>query len=67
MQSTRYSCPNLMKLEFSGRIFEKYADVKGNENPSIGCRVVPFGPTDRQADGDMTKITVAFHSFAKNH
>ena len=56
-----------MQLEFSRQIFENYANVKFNENPSSGSRVVPCGPTDRQTDGDMTKIIVALHSFAKNY
>jgi hypothetical protein len=34
MQSARYSCQILMKLEFSRQIFEKYTKVKFHENPS---------------------------------
>jgi len=37
-----------MKLEFSGQIFEKYSDIKFNENPSLRRRVIFFMPTDRQ-------------------
>jgi hypothetical protein len=53
VQSTRYSCPTLMKLEFSLQIFEKYSNTKIHKNPSIGSRVVPCGRTD------MTKLIVA--------
>ena len=33
MYSTRYTCPILMKLEFSRQIFEKYCNIKFHENP----------------------------------
>jgi hypothetical protein len=36
-----------MKIEFSKQIFEKYTNLKFNENPSNGGRVVPSGRTDR--------------------
>jgi hypothetical protein len=47
-----------MKLEFSRRIFEKYSNIKFNENPSSGSRVVPCGRTG------TTKLIVAFRSSA---
>jgi len=50
-----------MKLEFSGQICEKYSNIKFNENPSSGSRVVPCGRKD------MTKLIVAFRSFATAH
>jgi hypothetical protein len=31
-----------MKLEFSRRVFEKSLDIKFDENPSSGSRVVPW-------------------------
>jgi len=37
-----------MELEFSQQIFEKSSNIKFNENPSSGSRVVPCGRTDRQ-------------------
>ena len=43
MQSTLYSCPILMKLEFSRQIFEGYSNTKYCENSSSGSRVVPCG------------------------
>jgi len=42
-----------MKLEFSRHIFEKHWYIKFHENPSIGSRRT-----------DMTKLIVAFRSFA---
>jgi len=37
-----------MKTEFSRLIFEKYSNVNFHNNLSTGCRVVPWGRTDRQ-------------------
>jgi hypothetical protein len=48
MCSAHYSSEILMKLEFSGQIFEKCAIIKFRENPSSGIRVVPCGQTDGQ-------------------
>jgi hypothetical protein len=59
LHANRYSCQILMKLEFSRQIFEEYSDIKFQENPSSGRRVVPCGETD------MTKVIVAFHNYAK--
>jgi hypothetical protein len=45
-----------MELEFSRQIFEKYSNVKFNENPSSGSRIVPFeqtgGLTDRHDEAN---------------
>jgi hypothetical protein len=57
-----YSCPILMKLEFSRHIFEKSSNIQFHENPSSGIRVVPCGPKDRRTD--MTKLIVVFRNFA---
>ena len=43
MHSTRYCCPSLMKLEFSRQTLEYYSNIKFQENPSSGSRVVPRG------------------------
>jgi len=43
-----------MKHEYSRQIFEKSSNIKFNENPSSGNRVVPYGRTD------MTKLIIAF-------
>ena len=47
-----------MKHELSWQIFEKYSDIKLDENPSYGGRVVRCGRMDGQID--MTKLAVAF-------
>ena len=65
VESTLYSCPILMKLEFSRQIFEKYSNIKFHENPSIWdlrCSIL----RDRRTDGrtDMTKLVVPFRNFA---
>jgi len=52
MLSTGYSCQILMKPEFSLRIFEEYSNMKFNENPSNGSRVVPYGRTDRRDEAN---------------
>ena len=44
-KSTR-SFPILMKLEFHRHVFQKYSNIKFNENPSTGNRVVPCAHTD---------------------
>jgi len=49
MSRTRYSCPILMKLEFSQQIFEETSNFKFHENPSSVSRVVSCGRTDGQA------------------
>ena len=54
MRSTRYSCRNLIKLEFSRQIFEETSNVKFHQNSSSGSRVASCGQTD------MTKLIVAF-------
>ena len=63
--STRYSCQIVMKLEFSQQIFEKCSNIKFHENPSSGSRVVAWGRTEGQTEGqrDM-KLMVAFRNFA---
>jgi hypothetical protein len=64
-QSTRYSSLILITLEFSRSIFEKLSNIKFQENPSSGSRVVPCGQMDRQTKGwtAMTKLMVAFRNF----
>jgi hypothetical protein len=52
MYSTLYSCPILMKLEFSRQIFQKY---------KIPCNSVQSGPWHR---GAMTRLIVAYRNFA---
>jgi len=52
-----------MKLDFSRQIFEKYANIKFNENPFSGSLAVPYGRTDRRTA--MLMLIVAFSNFAK--
>jgi len=47
MQSTRFSCQILMRIEFSPHIFEQCSNIKFHENPYSRSRVVPCGQTDR--------------------
>jgi hypothetical protein len=47
-----------MKLEFSRQSFEKFSNIKFNENMSGGNRVVSYGRTN------MKKLNVAFRNFA---
>jgi hypothetical protein len=62
MKSTRYSCPNLIKLEYSQQIIEKYSNTKFYGSPFSRSRVVPCGRVDGQTD--MTMLTVAFRNSA---
>ena len=50
-----------MELEFSRKDVTK-TNIKFNENPSSGSRVVPGGRADGLKDGqtDMTRLIVAF-------
>jgi site-specific DNA-cytosine methylase len=50
MQSTRYVCQILKKLEFSQQTFEKYSNIKFHENPTSRSRIVLCGRTGTQAD-----------------
>jgi len=49
MQSTRYSCQILMKLEFSQHIFENYSNIKFHENPSSGTKTGCLGGGGEQS------------------
>jgi len=43
MESKSYYCQTLMKLEFSRQVFEKYSNIKFNENLSNGSQVAACG------------------------
>jgi hypothetical protein len=49
-KSTRYSCPILMKMDFSEEILKKYSNMKCRENTSSGSRVVPCGQKERHGE-----------------
>jgi len=51
-----------MKLAFSRPIFEKYSNIRFQENPPSGSRVVPCGQTDWRTF--KLKLIAAFHNFA---
>jgi hypothetical protein len=53
MQFNSYSCHILMELEFSRQICEKYSNMKFNENPYSGSRVVPRGRINGWIDGQI--------------
>ena len=54
----RYCCQILIKLELCRQIFEKYINIKFQDNTSGGSRFVPRGRTGRP------KLKVAFRNFA---
>jgi len=57
-----------MKLEFSGRIFEKYSNFKFNKNPSTGRgggRVVPCGETDIYRSLTFREPCIVIYSYNK--
>ena len=57
MLSTDYVCRILSKLEVYQRVFQKYANIKFDQNPSSGSWAVPYERTDEQADKhDETNI-----------
>jgi hypothetical protein len=47
---------------FSTDFQKKISNIKFHEKPSSGSRVVPYGLTDGRTD--VTKLIIAFHSFA---
>jgi hypothetical protein len=56
--SIRYSCPNLMKLEFSTQTSDKWSNIKVHKNPSSGSRVLLSGQIDK------TKAFAAIRNYA---
>jgi hypothetical protein len=64
MLSTRiFSYQILIKTEFPLQIFEKYSNIKFNENSTSGSHVIPCGRTDGQKD--TRKLRDAYGNFAK--
>jgi hypothetical protein len=61
MQSTRYLCEILMKLEFSRQVFEECSDIKFHENLSRGSRVIACGRTDEANSSDRQCAADSLH------
>jgi len=62
MLRSRYSCQILMELKFPQHIFLYWSNINFHETSSSLSRDFPCGETGGRTD--MTKETVAFHSFA---
>jgi hypothetical protein len=56
IESTRYSCQILKRIEFSRQIKKKTLNVKCHENASSGRRVVPCGRTDERTWHDEGRV-----------
>ena len=54
------ACHILMKLGFSGQIFEKYLSIM-HENLSSGSRVIPCGQTDRHDEANIHFLQFCEH------
>jgi hypothetical protein len=63
--SSCYSCHILMKLGFSRPVFEKYSNIKFNENPSGENRFVACRRTGTETDGHDGTNSRFFWNFAK--
>jgi hypothetical protein len=50
---TGHSCQFLINLEFSGQIFEKYSNVRFQENPPVGAELFQ---ANKQRDGQLWRI-----------
>ena len=66
MYSTRYSCQILMKLDLIRQSFEKYSNVKFNENTFSGSRAFMWTDGQRKGQTDMMKPIVVFRKFARS-
>lgn len=58
---TLYTKPKFGRGRPKTKIFEKFLNIKVNENPPGGSRVLPCGEMDRWTD--MTKLIVGIHNF----
>ena len=62
MQSTRYYCQSVMKLEFSRQTLKKFTISSFIKTRQVG---VELFPSDRETDGRTdVKLIVAFRNFA---
>jgi hypothetical protein len=48
-----------MEIEFSQPIFDKSSNIKFNEDPYSGSRVVPCGQTDRHNEATVAFLNIA--------
>ena len=56
MPSTRYSCHILMTIELSSQSFEKYSNIKYNDNTTVETELFHAGGrTDRHRQTDIQK------------
>jgi len=55
----------LMKIEFSGQIFEKHSIANFHGNPSHRSRVVPCGQTDRRITSEPDEANNRFSQFCE--
>ena len=62
MQSTRYSCQILIKLEFYRPIFEKFADIEFHENLSRGSEAVPCVRIETHYEANSQTLTLLNHT-----
>ena len=53
MINALYSSSILMRFELSRQSFIKCSNIKFQENPSSGSRVVPCGQTDRYVEANI--------------
>jgi hypothetical protein len=56
------SLPDVNETWFFPKEFRRVANIKFQQNPFSGSRVVPYGRTDRRTG--MTKLIVAIRNFA---
>jgi hypothetical protein len=55
-----------MKIEFSRLVFEKYSDIKFNENPSSEKRFVPCRETGTETEGHDGANSRFFSQFCEH-
>ena len=55
----------LMKLEFSRQVFDKYSNIKFNENTSGASQAVPCRRTDGRTDGQTDRHDEANSLFSQ--
>ena len=64
IQSTRYSCRILIKLEFSWQIIKNYSNTKFHDNPPSGRQVVPCRQRHTHWQTQRSYLVVVFLNFS---